>query len=142
MLTDAYISRKAELFSDFMQPSGQQPLKLVDIGAGTLPNSRYYKVSMLCAPCTLYRACLFSESAHYWADGVVSLGTAQALPIRLQLKPDMHGACGLCCRVSVTTGQKVTTHALMAGLDAGMQGHSCGSKSHHAALCREECSDP
>ncbi|CAL5218682.1 g390 [Coccomyxa viridis] len=35
--------RKAELFSDFMQSPGQQPLQLVDIGAGTLPNSRYYK---------------------------------------------------------------------------------------------------
>ncbi len=57
MLRIAYFSRKAELFSDFMQSSGQQPLQLVDIGAGTLPNSRYYKVGVLRKPCTQHHAC-------------------------------------------------------------------------------------
>lgn len=39
-------SRKADLFADFLQSEGQERIQLVDIGAGTLPNSRYYKVSM------------------------------------------------------------------------------------------------
>ena len=38
-------SRKAKLFSDFLRSPDKAPLQLVDIGAGTLPNSRYYKVS-------------------------------------------------------------------------------------------------
>lgn len=39
-------SRKADLFADFLPSKGQERIQLVDIGAGTLPNSRYYKVSM------------------------------------------------------------------------------------------------
>lgn len=38
-------SRKAELFADFLQSSQQTPLQLLDVGAGTLPNARYYEVS-------------------------------------------------------------------------------------------------
>ena len=46
-LTGAWFCRKAELFSDFTQGLGQEPLQLIDIGAGTLPNSRYYKASIV-----------------------------------------------------------------------------------------------
>ena len=36
--------RKAELFGAFLQTSDKGSLQLLDVGAGTLPNSRYYEV--------------------------------------------------------------------------------------------------
>ena len=36
--------RKAELFEAFLQTSDKGSLQLLDVGAGTLPNSRYYEV--------------------------------------------------------------------------------------------------
>jgi hypothetical protein len=35
--------RKAKLFAGFLKPANE-PLHILEVGAGTLPNSRYYQV--------------------------------------------------------------------------------------------------
>lgn len=44
--------RKARLFNSLL-PQDKPPARLLEIGAGTLPNSRYYKVSHSSYPLSL-----------------------------------------------------------------------------------------
>ncbi|CAK0773317.1 hypothetical protein CVIRNUC_004052 [Coccomyxa viridis] len=75
--------RKAELFDAFLQTSDKGSLQLLDVGAGTLPNSRYYegcRVTAVDPNRAMEPYAAKNAAAHHLEDFQLVEGIAESLP--------------------------------------------------------------